>query len=161
MCKIKYINMIITKKGRTAKFNRLGSIKCQYGTVDCLDFKSVYLVIQCWIEPKKETENWIRIVNGLDRAIKHTVSSSIDTNIMKDKFICDLDLRWSGMKMDKRSFLNLEINLFIDNNEINFKSKELKDALMVIANNVANKHLNNNQWFSCHQTKKKSLMDNF
>jgi len=153
--------MIITKKGRTAKFNRLGPIKCQYGTVDCLDFKSVYLVLQCWVEPKKETENWTRIVNALDRGLKHTISSIIDLNIFKDKFICDLDLRSSGMKMDKRSFLNLEINLFIDNSEIQFKSKELKDALMIIANGVINKHLNNNQWFSCHQGKTKSISDNF
>lgn len=147
--------MIITKKGRTSKFNRLGAVKCQYGTVDCLDFKSVYLIIQCWIEPKKDTNNWVRIVNGLDRGIKNTISNSIDLNLFKNKFICDLDLRWSGIKLNKRSFLNLEINLFINNADIQFKSKELKDGLLDIANNLNSKHLNSNQWFSCHQTKKK------
>jgi hypothetical protein len=153
--------MFLQKKGRTAKINKLGSVKCKYGTVDCQEFKSIYLILECWLEPKSETENWSRIVNLLDREIKSVIKTSLNNKIFKEKFISDLDLRYSGMKLSKRSFLSLEINLFIKNQDFNFKSKEIKDSMINLSSKIVSTTLDNNKWFTIHSSKKKSILDNF
>jgi hypothetical protein len=80
-----------------------------YGTVDSKNLKSVYINIQSWVTPKKEYDNWNRIVSNLGREIKHSVFESINTNIFQEKSIVDLDLRTSGISHGKKSFFNLEI----------------------------------------------------
>ena len=61
------------KKGKTAKIIGFKTAKVTYGTVDSVNFKSIYLNIQTWVEPKKEVENWERVVLNLIRDFKHTI----------------------------------------------------------------------------------------
>ena len=100
------------KKGKTSKIQGFKLAKVIYGTVDSVNFKSLYLNIQTWVEPKKTSENWTRVVLNLSRQIKHTIFENINKTIFDDKFIVDLDLRASGLMVGKKSFLNLEITLF-------------------------------------------------
>ena len=65
------------KKGKTSKIQGFKTAKVIYGTVDSLQLKSIYLNIQTWVEPKKETDNWSRIVLNLSRAIKHSIYDKI------------------------------------------------------------------------------------
>ena len=116
------------KKGKTTKINGFRTSKVHYGTVDSKEFKSLYLNLQTWVEPKEEYENWNRIVLNMNRSVKHSVFQSIDKNLFDDKFIVDLDLRTSGLHLKKKSFMNLEINLFLKQ-EIDFKSTKLKKSL--------------------------------
>ena len=81
--------------------------------------------MQCWIEPSDFFTNWDRIIGNLERSIRHTVIDSLDF-IFKKYNIVDLDIRSSGIKEGKRSFLNLEITLFTTENNTNFKSRILK-----------------------------------
>jgi len=46
-----------------------------------------------------------------------------------DRSIVDLDLRTSGISTGKKSFFNLEVNLYT-NEELDFKSQELKDSVI-------------------------------
>ena len=39
------------KKGKTSKLNVFDDAKCFYGTVDSKNLKSIYVVLQTWIEP--------------------------------------------------------------------------------------------------------------
>jgi len=117
------------KKGKTAKIVGFKSAKVLYGTVDSVNLKSIYLNIQTWVEPIKNSENWNRIVLNLSRTIKHTVHENLDFNLFKDNFIVDLDLRSSGLSVNKKSFLNLEINLFLKGEDNDFKSKKIKESL--------------------------------
>ena len=59
------------KKGKTEKLNGFKTSKVHYGTVDSKNFKSLYLNIQTWVEPKKDTENWSGVVSNTSRSIKH------------------------------------------------------------------------------------------
>ena len=43
------------KKGKTAKIIGFKTAKVTYGTVDSVNFKSIYLNIQTWVEPKKRS----------------------------------------------------------------------------------------------------------
>ena len=101
------------KKGKTSKIAGFKNAKIVYGTVDSFNLRSLYLNIQTWVEPIKDSENWTRVVQNLSRAIKHVVLDSLDKTIFDDKFIVDLDLRSSGLTLGKKSFLNLEINLYL------------------------------------------------
>ena len=119
------------KKGKSVKLNLFSPIKSVYGTVDSKNLKSLYINIQSWVSPKFNHNNWNRVVCNLNREIKHSVFNSIDTNLFKENTIVDLDLRTSGISHGKKSFFNLEVNLYT-NQEFDFKSTELKESIKKI-----------------------------
>ena len=140
------------KKGKTTKINGFRTSKVHYGTVDSKEFKSLYLNLQTWVEPKEDYENWNRIVLNMNRSVKHSVFQSIDKNLFDDKFIVDLDLRTSGLHLKKKSFMNLEINLFLKQ-EIDFKSTKLKKSLKNIIKEIYSDILTRNEYFKFYLTK--------
>jgi len=141
------------KKGKSVKLNLSNSFKSVYGTVDSKNLKSIYINIQAWVSPKEELENWNRIVCNFSRELKHTVFDSIDTTIFTPKSIVDLDLRTSGIFFGKKSFLNLEINLFTEK-EFDFKSNELKNSIKKIIKNIGESNITQNKYFDFTLTKK-------
>ena len=140
------------KKGKTSKINGFRTCKVSYGTVDSKEFKSLYLNLQTWVEPKDDYENWNRIVLNMNRSIKHSIFDNIDKNLFDDKFIVDLDLRTSGLQLKKKSFMNLEINLFLKQ-EIDFKSTKLKKSLKNIIKEIYSDVLTKNEYFKFYLTK--------
>lgn len=141
------------KKGKTSKIVGFKSVKVLYGTVDSVNLKSIYLNIQTWVEPIKNSENWNRVVLNLSRSIKHSIHENLDISTFKDNFIVDLDLRSSGLSVNKKSFLNLEINLFLVNEKTDFKSKTLKDSLKKLSKNIFDNDFKNNEYFNFHLRK--------
>jgi hypothetical protein len=141
------------KKGKSVKLNLSNVFKSVYGTVDSKNLKSVYINIQSWVSPKNDYDNWNRIVGNLSREIKHTIFETIDTNVFENKTIVDLDLRTSGINFGKKSFLNLEINLFTSN-ELDFKSNELKDSVKKIIRSINDYNIKANNYFDFTLTKK-------
>jgi hypothetical protein len=141
------------KKGKSVKLQLFNPIKSVYGTVDSKNLKSVYINIQSWVTPKKEFDNWNRVVSNLGREIKHSVFESINTNIFQDKSIVDLDLRTSGISHGKKSFFNLEINLYTTS-EMDFKSLEIKDSIKKIVKSVFKNNINQNKYFDFSISKK-------
>ena len=102
------------KKGKTARIVGFNDSKVSYGTVDSKNFKSVYLNLQSWVTPTENREKWDHIVGNFSRSIKHTILEIADKNLFKDTYIVDLDLRTNGIFFGKKSFLNLEITLFLN-----------------------------------------------
>ena len=141
------------KKGKSVKLNLFNPIKSIYGTVDSKNLKSVYINIQSWVTPKFEHDNWNRVVCNLTREIKHSVYNSIPTQIFQDKSIVDLDLRTSGISHGKKSFFNLEVNLYT-NEELEFKSLEIKESVKKIVKVIFKNNINNNNYFNFSITKK-------
>jgi len=141
------------KKGKSVKLNLYSPIKSVYGTVDSKNLKSIYINIQSWVCPKKEHDNWNRVVCNLNREIKHSVFNSISQTVFMDQSIVDLDLRTSGISTGKKSFFNLEVNLYT-NEELDFKSQELKDSVKRIVKNIFTNNLSNNNYFDFYKTKK-------
>jgi hypothetical protein len=141
------------KKGKSVKLNLYNPIKSVYGTVDSKNLKSVYINIQSWVTPKKEYDNWNRVVSNLGREIKHSVFESINQKLFQEKSIVDLDLRTSGISHGKKSFFNLEINLYT-NSEMEFKSPEIKDSIKTIVNSVFRNNIQQNKYFDFSTSKK-------
>jgi len=143
------------KKGKSVKLNLYNPIKSSYGTVDSKNLKSVYINIQSWITPKFEHDNWNRVVCNLSREIKHSVYNSISTEIFQEKSIVDLDLRTSGISHGKKSFFNLEVNLYT-NVELDFKSYEIKESIKKIVKNIFKNNINENKYFDFSTSKKET-----
>jgi hypothetical protein len=143
------------KKGKTSKLNIFEDAKCYYGTVDAKNLKSVYIVLQTWIEPTDEDKNWNRLIGEIKRQIQHTLLEVIDITIFERKQIVDLDLRTSGIQKNKKSFFNLELTLFIHNQFIDFKSLMLKNKIKNILNSIYKDDLKNNKYFTLSKSKAK------
>ena len=117
------------KKGKTSKLNVFDDAKCYYGTVDSKEMKSIYIVLQTWIQPSDDYDNWEKITGHIKRQIQHTLLEVLDFTFFEKKQIVDLDLRTSGIQKGKKSFLNLEITLFIHNKFVEFKSLILRNKI--------------------------------
>jgi hypothetical protein len=140
------------KKGKTSKINNFESLKVNYGTVDSKNLKSIYINIQSWVNPKIISENWNRIVCNFSREIKHTIYYQLDRQIFEDKSIVDLDLRTSGIVFGKKSFLNLEINLFTSQ-ELDFKSNVVRDSIKKLVSAINSENFKKNNYFDFTLTK--------
>ena len=143
------------KKGKSVKLNLYNPIKSSYGTVDSKNLKSVYINIQSWVTPKFEHDNWNRVVCNLSREIKQSVYNSITTDIFQEKSIVDLDLRTSGISHGKKSFFNLEVNLYT-NIELDFKSYEIKESIKKIIKNIFKNNIIENKYFDFSTSKKET-----
>jgi hypothetical protein len=91
-------------------------------------------------------------VGNLNREIKHSVFNSIDSNLFKETSIVDLDLRTSGILHGKKSFLNLEVNLYT-NNEMDFKCSEIKESVKTIIKNIVKENVIQNKYFEFSPSK--------
>ena len=140
------------KKGKTCKINGFRTFKSLYGTIDSQSLKSIYLNLQTWVEPKEEVENWNRVVLNMTRNVKHSVYENLNKEIFDDKFIVDLDLRTSGLQLKKKSFMNLEINLFLIQ-DIDFKSLKLKRSLKKLTKEIYDEVFIRNENFKFYLTK--------
>ena len=144
------------KKGKTSQLTGYENAQCSYGTVDAKKLKSVYILIQSWVEPTMEANSWVRTTGMLERDIKHHLLESVDPLIFEKHNIVDLDLRSSGIQLGKRSFMNLEVTLFVKE-QIDFKSLILRDRIKQIVNTLYGYPLMKSKYFILHKTKKQSV----
>jgi hypothetical protein len=140
------------KKGKTTKLSGYRTFKSHYGTIDAQNLKSIYINIQTWVEPKDEPENWNRVVLNMSRSVKHCVLEHINKEVFDTKFIVDLDLRTSGLQLKKKSFMNLEINLFLLE-PMDFKSLRLKKYVKNLIKEIYGDTMNKNRNFKFYLTK--------
>ena len=147
------------KKGKTSFLQGFKTAIVVYGTVDSINLKSLYLNIQTWVEPIYECDNWTRTVLNLSRSIKHSIYESINKQIFDEKFIVDLDLRSSGLNLNKKSFMNLEINFYIIQEDLDFKCEEIKQSLQQITEQIFNDNFLNNENFNFYLTKKSKITE--
>lgn len=144
------------KKGKTIKLSGYRTFKSHYGTIDSTNLKSIFINIQSWVEPKDDIENWNRVVLNMTRSVKHTILENINKEVFDTKFIVDLDLRTSGLQLNKKSFMNLEINLFVLE-PMDFKSPKLKKYVKNLIKSVYGDVMNKNKYFKFYLTKNGNL----
>jgi hypothetical protein len=144
------------KKGKSVKLKLFTPIKSSYGTVDSKNLKSLYINIQSWVTPKYDSDNWNRVVGILSREIKHSVFNSINTEYFREQSIVDLDLRTSGISSGKKSFFNLEVNLYVKST-LDFKSKEVKESVKNIVKSIYRDNICNNKSFEFSLSKKNEI----
>jgi hypothetical protein len=141
------------KNGKKIKLRLFKELKICYGTIDYIDLKSIYISIQSWVEPKDDYTNWKKIVCSQSREIKHTIFENVDSEYFYDKSIVDLDIRYSGLNVDKKSFMNLEITLFTKP-DVFFKSNDAKESIQELVKTVVARNIAKNKYFNFFITKK-------
>jgi hypothetical protein len=125
-----------------------------FGTVDNKTPKSVYIHISSWGLPVSfsDNENYSRIINNLCKVVKQGLYNIIDKDFYnKDRTIVDLDMRESGIKQHKRSYMCTEVTLYQEN-EYPINTEPLYDYSHELIKEII-KMLDENKDFVFHKTK--------
>lgn len=133
---------------KTGKFIPLGiyeNVKIGYGTVDYKNLKSIYLKLNSWVEPEDYDDFEFVVRKSRKRIIEHIYNKK--NPLLKRQSLVDLDIRTKGIKKNKRSFMNLEVTLFV-NQHFDVKSDDTKSMIKeyvveIIDNLLTDKNLYN------------------
>jgi hypothetical protein len=140
---------------KTGKFIPLGTyddVKIGYGTVDFKNLKTIYLKLNSWLQPNNENDDFDSVIFKTRRDIKRLIYDLNHQNF-KPQSIVDLDIRTKGIKKEKRSFMNLEITLYVEN-KFDVKSKDTKRIITDIIKTIINESLVDKNLFNFYKTKK-------
>jgi hypothetical protein len=140
---------------KTGKYIPLGvykDVKYGYGTVDFKNLKTIYLKLNSWLQPENETDDFDNLISKSRRGVKEIIYNLNNENF-KHQCIVDLDIRTKGIKLEKRSFMNLEITLYVEK-QFDVRSKEIKTSITNIIETVIDNGLSNKKLFNFHKSKK-------
>lgn len=144
------------KSGKQIKLEIDKNYNITYGCVDNKNPKSVFINITAWVEPLSEDEeNYNKIIKSLNKKIKQIIYNFLlnnTTSFIKDKTIVDLDLRESGIKFGKRSFMSCEVTIF-QNEDYSVNSDIIKKGLNLISNLIINEIFEKDIDFKYHKRK--------
>lgn len=145
------------KTGKEVKINEFENHNVVYGSVNNKHPKAVYINISSWCEPTySEDIDYNKVIREINKQLKQSLYKSFDSNknteFLKDRTIVDLDIRESGIKFGKRSFMNCELTLFLDT-EIQVNSPMMKDMLNGVTSIIVNTIFEKNQYFKFYKKK--------
>jgi len=145
------------KKGKQLKINSLKNYNLVLGSVNNKNSKAIYLNISAWCDPQREDSiNYVRVIRDIHKKIKQVLfnnfNESLETEFIKDRTIVDLDIRESGVRYGKRSFMNCEITLFLKN-EIPVNSDIMKPLLDNVTNLIIESAFESNRYFKFYKKK--------
>lgn len=146
------------KTGKEVKTNNFKNYTVVYGSVNNKHSKAVYINISAWAQPTHENEfNYNRIIRDINKKVKQTLFNIFEEkgnfDFLRDRTIVDLDIRESGIRYGKRSFMNCEITLFL-NSETPVNSILMKDILDDIIDDVVTTVFEGNKSFKFFKKKK-------
>ena len=143
------------KQGREVKTQISNLFRTSYGTVDITTLKSVFLNLSSWVEPLEELEKWETTINGFKIKITKSIQKQLINTPFKRKIIVDLDLRASGIRKGKRSFMKCEITLFLENNKIkDLKSPNIINSVTTLTDKIVQDSFLKSNTFIFHKSKK-------
>ena len=139
---------------KTGKFIPMGfhqNIKIGYGTIDYKNLKTVYITLNSWVSPGL-ADNYDQIISRTRTGIRNYLYK-LDNDFFKKESIVDLDIRTKGVKLEKKSFMNLEITLFTQK-QFDIKEKEVKTYIKNLSETIIDNHLTDKNLFNFHKNKK-------
>jgi len=140
------------KIGKYIPLGTYNDVKIGYGTVDFKNLKTIYLKLNSWVQPENETEDFNSTIYKSRRKIKEIIYN-LRNPYFKQQSIVDLDIRTKGIKVEKRSFMNLEITLYVDK-QFDVKSKEIKTILKELFETTIEDGLSDKKLFNFYKSKK-------
>lgn len=115
--------------------------------------KVVFVNITSWVTPLKrdDTIDYSSVVKKLRKNIKQVVYNNVDKNIFNpDKTIVDLNLRSSGIRYNKKSYMCCEISLYHKGDS---SFNDLKPEINRLKDTVIKDSLLSNQYFQFSASK--------
>jgi hypothetical protein len=145
---------MIRKKGKKIKINTHSNYKTVSGTVDNRNPKSVYVSISSWARPKIDEDiNYDKILTSINNRVKRTVANNMNTDMFDSRrYIIDFDMKSSGIRYGKKSFMNCEITLY-QKLKLKLNEDNLQRELKSIIDNVIKEVFTENQYFSFEKKK--------
>jgi hypothetical protein len=140
------------KIGKYIPLGTYNNVKIGYGTVDFKNLKTIYLKLNSWIQPQNETDDFDFTIHKSRRRLKQIVSG-LKNPLFKEQSIVDLDIRTKGIQLEKRSFMNLEITLYV-NKQFDIKTKDIKNSIKNILESIIEDGLNDKKLFNFNKSKK-------
>ena len=140
------------KIGKYIPLGAYKNVKIGYGTVDFKNLKTIYLKLNSWVQPDNETDDFDFTIHKSRRKLKQIVGE-LKNPLFKEQSIVDLDIRTKGIQLEKRSFMNLEITLYV-NKQFDIKTKDIKNSIKNILENVVDEGLNDKKLFNFNKSKK-------
>lgn len=119
-------------RSKIIKISDTDTRRIKLGTIDKCDPKSFYITISSWVKPQQNIDAK-KLISILRVKLKTMLGNS---SMNYDTFI-DLDLRESGLRMGKKSFMSCEMTFL--NNDLNFNG----DAMQELVHNLLIKLDNN------------------
>jgi len=139
---------------KTGKFIPMGyhqNVKIGYGTIDHKNLKTVYITLNSWVIPK-EFDDYDQIINKTRNEIRRGIFN-LNHEFFRKESIVDLDIRTKGVQLDKKSFMNLEITLFVDK-QFDIKDNSIKHFVKSLSEDIINNKLINTGLFNFYKNKK-------
>jgi hypothetical protein len=145
------------KKGKEIKTTKFKNYNVVFGSVNNKNPKAIYINISSWVEPLEEIGvNYNQVIRNLNKKIKQSLFKIFDeeTDCFFDgnRTIVDLDIRESGIRYGKRSFMSCEMTLFL-NEEMSVTSDYMKDKLESVTENLIKTNFENNKTFNFNKKK--------
>lgn len=141
------------KRGKEIKINLPFDYRTKIGTIDNKEPDVIYLTVSGWGTPIVESDNYQKCLSVINKQLRQTLYKQIPKHRWhNDKFISYFDMRSSGVAMNKKSFMNLEVTLYQKEN-VKITDKNLqKDATQLLIDIVD--VLDNNGYFKFTKAKK-------
>ena len=140
------------KIGKYIPLGEYKNVKLGYGTVDFKNLKTIYLKLNSWVQPNNENDDFDTSISKTRRIIKEIIYNLRNENF-KPQCIVDLDIKTKGIKIEKRSFMNLEVTLYVDK-IFDVKSKSTKTMVKDIIENLIDNGLTDKNLFNFNKNKK-------
>jgi hypothetical protein len=140
------------KIGKYIPLGTYNEVKIGYGTVDFKNLKTIYLKLNSWLQPENETDDFNHLIGKSRRKVKEIIYN-LKSPYFKDQSIVDLDVRTKGIKLEKRSFMNLEVTLYVDK-QFDVKSKEPRNTIKRLIEDIVDSGLHEKKLFNFYKTKK-------
>jgi hypothetical protein len=128
------------------------NIKIGYGTVDFKNLKTIYINLNAWVEPSNDEVDFNYLINTSKKRIKNRVYG-LKNQKFKPQCIVDLDIKTNGIRLNKRSFMNLELTLYV-NEFFDVKSNPIKTEIKNLITDLINDDLVDKNLFNFHSKKK-------
>jgi hypothetical protein len=122
---------MFSKFGKEKKLFKNESFRVKYGTIDALKLNAIYINIESWVQPK-EIINFESNIRLTRKNIISEIKKTIDLDFFFENFIVDLDLRSSGMSLNKKSFMFVEVTVY-PKNFMKFNSEQIKTQVLNIS----------------------------
>lgn len=139
------------KKGKFITIGVHNKVKVGYGTVDCKDLKTIYVQLNSWTQPNTEDCDYDRLIAKTRKQIKEIIYN-LNCEFFKPQSIVDLDIKTSGVKTNKKSFMDLEITLYVEK-YFDVRSKDIKQIVTDLSERLVDDVLIDSSLFNFHEKK--------
>jgi len=114
------------------------NVNITYGTVNYENLKTIYITLECWIDPLEELD-YERFFSSIKRKI-YLQLYNMNHPFFKKENIVDRDVRTANMKMGKKSFLKIEVTLFVEH-QFDIRGKSTRKTITGIAEDIVDLQL--------------------